>query len=113
MPELAVVIRIAPSTSSTTTNGINHHFFSWRENARNSLNKAHMDEFNLASPSARARPNTIGEGKTSNAERRTPNFECENARPPIFLSAFSVRCFGHLHNTTSMLQSLRVEVIVL
>src|ERR1039457_7523598 len=42
MPELAVKIRIAPSSSSTTMSGMSHHFFSWRENLKNSLRSDHM-----------------------------------------------------------------------
>lgn len=42
MPELEAKINMAPKTSNTTTNGINHHFFSWRANSRNSFNKRHM-----------------------------------------------------------------------
>src|SRR5438034_1122139 len=37
MPELEAKIRIAPRTSKRTTSGINHHFFSWRANSKNSL----------------------------------------------------------------------------
>jgi hypothetical protein len=48
MPELAVKIKIAPSNSSTTTSGMSHHFFSWRENLRNSLNNDHMIFVKLA-----------------------------------------------------------------
>jgi hypothetical protein len=42
MPEVAVKMRIAPSTSRRTTSGTSHHFFSWRQNLRNSLNNDHM-----------------------------------------------------------------------
>ena len=42
MPELAVKMRMAPSTSSRTISGISHHFFSCLQNLRNSLNNDHM-----------------------------------------------------------------------
>src|SRR5215469_16023786 len=45
MPEPAVKTRIAPSNSNKTTKGISHHFFSCRENSRNSLNSDHMERF--------------------------------------------------------------------
>src|SRR5665213_961479 len=45
MPELAVKIKIAPSSSSTTISGMSHHFFSCRVNLKNSLRSAHIDFF--------------------------------------------------------------------
>jgi hypothetical protein len=42
IPELEPKIRKAPSASSTTTNGISHHFFSCLRNCRNSLKICHM-----------------------------------------------------------------------
>lgn len=48
MPELAVKIKIAPSSSSTTTSGMSHHFFSWRANFKNSFSNDHMIFVKLA-----------------------------------------------------------------
>src|SRR5260370_28505818 len=42
MPELAVKIKIAPTSNRTTMTGTSHHFFSCRENFRNSLSSDHM-----------------------------------------------------------------------
>src|ERR1039458_7028606 len=42
MPELAVKIKIALSSNNTTMSGMSHHFFSCRENLKNSLRSDHM-----------------------------------------------------------------------
>lgn len=47
-PELAAKIKMAPINSSMTTNGMSHHFFSWRENFKNSLKSDHMIFVKLA-----------------------------------------------------------------
>ena len=43
IPPLEVKTNIAPTANNKTTNGTNHHFFSWRAKAKNSLNNAHID----------------------------------------------------------------------
>jgi hypothetical protein len=43
MPELAVKIKMTARSSRTTISGMSHHFFSLRENLKNSLNIDHMD----------------------------------------------------------------------
>src|SRR5208283_3487861 len=42
MPELAVKIKMTPSSSSTMMSGMSHHFFSCLANFKNSLNSDHM-----------------------------------------------------------------------
>lgn len=42
MPEVAVKINIAPKASRMMMSGISHHFFSWPQKRKKSLNKAHM-----------------------------------------------------------------------